>query len=163
MKTKYIEGGKVKTASSSCSSNTKHRASILSSDREGERSPQRRLLCVDDDVAGTTIRGQILESEGYAVVLKFCPLDALNCDLAGFDLAIVDFEMPGMNGRELFLRMRSRGARFPIILLSGLSSYLSHEDRVLFSRCVDKGEPVSNLLGTIVRFLGPSEICDIVS
>jgi hypothetical protein len=68
-----------------------------------------------------------------------------------------------MTGRELFLRMRARGARFPIILLSGLSSYLSHEDRVLFSRCVDKGEPVSNLLGTIARFLGLSEIPDLGS
>jgi len=29
----------------------------------------------------------------------------LGWDLATFDLAILDFEMPGMNGSDLFLRM----------------------------------------------------------
>lgn len=125
-------------------------------DQEGALAERMRLLCVDDDILGAEIRGQILESEGYSVVLKHCPLDALTCDFSIFDLAVVDFEMPKMNGRELLLRMRAMGASFPIILLSGLSPFLSFDDRVLFSRCLDKGEPVHRLLDTISNFLDPS-------
>jgi hypothetical protein len=65
-----------------------------------------------------------------------------------------------MNGRELLLRMRAMGATFPIILLSAMASILSEEERVLFSRCIDKGEPVSNLLDVIATSLDPNEIPD---
>jgi DNA-binding LytR/AlgR family response regulator len=61
---------------------------------------QHRILCVDDDIVGTT-------------------LATLPCDLSMFDLAVLDFQMPGLNGRELFLRMRALGARVPIVLLTG--------------------------------------------
>jgi CheY-like chemotaxis protein len=115
---------------------------------------------VDDEVVGAAIRGQILEAEGYAVVLKYCPFEALSCDLSTFDLAVIDFEMSGMNGRELFLRMRAQGARFPILLLSSASSFLSREDRVLFSRCINKGESVRALLDAIPTFLAPNELPD---
>ena len=108
-------------------------------------------------MVGTTIRGEILESEGYAVVLKHCPFDALRCDFTAFDLAIIDFEMPGMNGRELFLQMRALGAGFPIVLLSGSSAFLSTDDRGLFSRCIDKSDSIDLLLKTIARFLDPKE------
>jgi CheY-like chemotaxis protein len=39
-----------------------------------------------------------------------------------FNLAIVDFEMPGLDGRELLLRMRALGARFPIVLTGRLAT-----------------------------------------
>ena len=78
-----------------------------------------RILCVDDEIPGTRMRGEILREHGYSVVLYDCPLAALHCDLSMFDLAILDFQMPGLNGRELFLRMRALGARFPIVLLTG--------------------------------------------
>src|SRR5258708_38234236 len=121
---------------------------------------QRRILCVDDNVLELTLRGKILELQGYAVVLLSCPIQASCCDLSTFDLAVLDFDMPGMNGRDLFLRMRARHARFPILLLSASASTLSPEDRVLFSQCLDKGEPVCHLLYVIAAFLDPNEIPD---
>jgi CheY-like chemotaxis protein len=84
----------------------------------------------------------------------------LRYDLSAFDLAILDFEMPGMNGRDLVLRMRALHDRFPILLVSGSVSSLSPEDRVLFFKCLDKGEPVRHLLDLIVAFLDPNEIPD---
>ena len=116
-----------------------------------------RILCVDDEIAGTRIRGEILEERGYSVVLYHSPLAVLRCDLSLFDLAVVDFQMPELNGRELFLRMRALGARFPIVLLSGAIDALSYEDRVLFARCLDKGRSVQNLLETITEFLNPNQ------
>jgi CheY-like chemotaxis protein len=121
---------------------------------------QHRILCVDDDIAGATIRGQILKEEGYFVVTYHCPLAALHCDLSTFSLAVIDFSMPSLNGRELLLRMRASGARFPIVLLSGSIDALSYEDRILFARCIDKGRSVRCLLDTIAEFLSFNQIPD---
>jgi CheY-like chemotaxis protein len=87
-------------------------------------------------------------------------LAALRCDLSLFDLAIVDFQMPGLNGRELLLRMRALGARFPVVLLTGAVDALSHENRILFARCIDKGGSVQHLLDIIADFIDPNQIPD---
>src|SRR5579863_752572 len=83
------------------------------------RVHRHRILCVDDDVLGTHMRAEILKEHGYSVVVFHSPLEATRCDLSMFDLAILDFEMPGLNGRELFLRIRATGVGFPIVLLTG--------------------------------------------
>ena len=74
------------------------------------RSRTYRILCVDDEIVGVRLRGEILEEHGYSVVLYQCPLAVLRCDLSVFDLAVLDLHMPELNGRELFLRMRVLGA-----------------------------------------------------
>lgn len=73
------------------------------------RIHKRRILCVDDDVLGTTMRAEILKEHGFSVVVFHSPLEVTRCDLSTFNLAILDFEMPGLNGRELLLRIRARG------------------------------------------------------
>jgi CheY-like chemotaxis protein len=123
-------------------------------------SIKHRILCVDDEIIGTRIRGEILKEHGYSVVLYHCPLAALRCELHMFDLAVLDFHMPGLNGRELFLRMRALGAGFPIVLLTGCIDALSYDERVLFARCLDKGMPVQRLLETITECLNPNEVPD---
>jgi CheY-like chemotaxis protein len=121
---------------------------------------KRRILCVDDDVLGTTLRAEILREHRYSVVIYHSPLAVLDCDLSIFDLAILDFDMPGLNGRELLLRMRTLGARFPIVLLTGFQKALSDEDLVLFARCIDKGMPTDYLLDTIAEFLDSNQVPD---
>jgi len=122
--------------------------------------PKQRILCVDDEIAGTRLRGKVLEQHGYSVTLYHFPLAVLSCDLSKFDLAILDFQMPELTGRELLLRMRALGARFPILLLAGCVEALSYEDRVLFARCIDKAEHIKSLLDTIAEFLVPNQIPD---
>jgi CheY-like chemotaxis protein len=141
-------------------SRPKRRSGAILSDRVQSEFAQKRILCVDDNVVELTLRGKILESKGYSVVLLSCPIQALRCDLSAFDLAVLDFDMPGLNGRDLFLRMRALHARFPILLLSACASTLCPDDCVLFSRCLNKGEPVGNLLDVIAAFLDPNEIPD---
>jgi CheY-like chemotaxis protein len=116
-----------------------------------------RILCVDDEIIGTEIHGEILNEHGYEVVLYRCPFAALRCDFSIFELAILDFQMPGLNGRELLLRLRALGARFPIVLMTGCLAELSREDRVLFARCFDESMPIHCLLETIAEFLDPSQ------
>ena len=118
------------------------------------------ILRGDDDVLGANIRAEVLEENGYSVVVFHSPLEATCCDLSTFSLAILDFEMPGLNGRELLLRIRAMGARFPIVLLTGRLEGLSRADCVSFSRCIDKSMPVRFLLDTISEFLGPSQDAD---
>jgi hypothetical protein len=56
--------------------------------------------------------------------------------------------------------MRALGARFPIVLLTGAIDTLSHEDRILFARCIDKSRSIEHLLETIAEFLRPNQIPD---
>lgn len=127
---------------------------------DAQKRRQRHILCVDDEIIATNARAEILGEYGYIVHVCNSPIESLHCDLASFDLAIVDFQMPVLNGRDLLLRMRSRGARFPVILLTGDLGALRHEDCVLFSRCIDKIAPIDSLLDSIDEFLGPNQVSD---
>jgi CheY-like chemotaxis protein len=124
------------------------------------RVHKHRILCVDDDVLGTTMRAEILEEHGYSVLVFYSPLEATRCDLCTFNLAILDFEMPVLNGRELLLRIRGMGVRFPILLLTGCLETLSHEDRILFARCIDKSMPMHYVLDTIAELLDQDQVPD---
>jgi len=118
-------------------------------------SPQQpcRILCVDDDSMGLEFLGQILAAEGYAVVLSNRPVAALRTNLTRIDLAIVDFDMPGLNGRELLLLLRGLRATFPIILLSASAHSLPQPTRALFSRCIDKATPAHHVLDVVAHLL----------
>jgi CheY-like chemotaxis protein len=114
---------------------------------------QFRILCVDDDLICLNTRASVLEAVGYLVTAVSRPLTALEYDLSKFDLAIVDFDMPELNGFQLLLHLRAAHAAFPIVLLSGLSKDLPHDTRRVFSCCLDKGEPVQHLLNTVSSYL----------
>ena len=111
------------------------------------------ILCVDDDVSCLEARTTLLEEEGYSVTAVSCPLRALEFDVTKFHLAVLDFAMPAMNGFQLLLRLRAARASFPIVLLSGMSRELPNDTRIMFSSCLDKGEPIPLLLNTIRSFL----------
>jgi len=106
------------------------------------------------------MRAEILKEHGFSVVVFHSPLVVTRCDLSTFNLAILDFEMPGLNGRELLLRIRAMGARFPIVLLIGCLASLSHEDCTLFARCIDKSMPIHYLFDTIAEVLDPNQVPD---
>jgi CheY-like chemotaxis protein len=111
------------------------------------------ILCVDDDVICLEARAALLEQVGYSVTAVSCPLRALEFDVAKFHLAVLDFAMPALNGFQLLLRLRAAQASFPIVLLSGMSRELPDDMRIMFSSCLDKGEPIHILLNTIRSFL----------
>ena len=117
--------------------------------------PKYCILCVDDDHIGLGLRSALLEDEGYSVTAVSCPFMALEYDVSQFHLAILDFDMPGLSGFQLLLRLRAAHASFPMVLLSGMSRNLPNDMRIMFSSCLDKGEPIPILLNTIRSYLAP--------
>jgi len=80
------------------------------------------ILIVDDDPEIGPLAEDILESEGYAVVQTTDPLEAIRLARQrpeGFDLLLVDFVMPLMDGRELARRIQGFHPGTKVILMSG--------------------------------------------
>jgi len=66
-----------------------------------------RVLVVDDNEQLAENLAEILEDEGYDATTAFCPETALERALtSGFDVALMDVHMPGMDGVSLYGRLR---------------------------------------------------------
>jgi len=65
------------------------------------------LLVVDDDRANCAVISQILSGMGYAVDVAYNGEAALELVAQNqYDLALLDYQMPGMDGVELLERLR---------------------------------------------------------
>lgn len=91
------------------------------SDAVGLWLPDVRALVVDDSRLNLDVIGRILTQAGAVATL--CEsgaeaLDTLQADPEGFDLVLMDLQMPGLDGCETTLEMRRRRAVLPIIALT---------------------------------------------
>ena len=69
------------------------------------RASNPRVLVVDDDRSNSEIVSRVLAAHGYQVDIAGDGEAALNLvKLHPYRLAVVDYQMPGMNGVELFRR-----------------------------------------------------------
>jgi CheY-like chemotaxis protein len=85
---------------------------------EGGRS---RVLVVDDDIEVRDVVTSIVEGFGYHVTAAesgAAALDLLDRE-APFDLILVDFAMPGMNGVELARRVEVSKPGLPTVFITG--------------------------------------------
>lgn len=77
-------------------------------------------VLVDDDETLRTVLVQAFQIEGLDVEVKSDPLAALALLNRDFDgVLITDVRMPGMDGLELFRRVRAIDADIPVILMTG--------------------------------------------
>ncbi len=76
------------------------------------------ILVVDDEPPIRLLVGRILERKGYKVILCGDAASALAVT-DPFDLLLVDFVLPGLNGRELTARLRQSRPDLPVIMMSG--------------------------------------------
>jgi two-component system, chemotaxis family, sensor kinase CheA len=93
----------------------------------GERSIRYRptILVVDDSLTTRMLEKAILESAGYEAVLARDAEEALEIlDTNTFNLIVVDFEMPGMNGLEFTrsIRQKPQSSEIPILMLTSRGS-----------------------------------------
>ena len=112
-----------------------------------------RVLCVDDNALATHLLSLILQQQGYDVLTSADPVMAIKVLKEGaVDLALLDYEMPQMNGGELAAIVKCSGLATKVILFSG-SARISQHDLAFVDRLVQKSEGVEALLEAIESLL----------
>lgn len=76
------------------------------------------ILVVDDEPPIRQLVARILERKGHRVIQCGDSLSALAVT-DPFDLLIVDFVLPDVNGRDLTAKLRASRPTLPVILMSG--------------------------------------------
>jgi CheY-like chemotaxis protein len=115
------------------------------------------LLCVDDDAQCLAVRRLLLEAHGFNVVTSINPKQSLRLFRSRrFDAAIVDYQMPEMNGAELAKAMKSTRHDVPIVILSGLIE-LPEGAPIFHDRFVCKSEAGYKLVKEIQSLIEPRE------
>ncbi len=86
------------------------------------------VLVVEDDTELAVLLERVLTAEGYTVTLAGDGQRALHLSLtASFDLLLVDRGLPAIEGLDLIARLRGRGVRTPVLVLSARATT---QDRV---------------------------------
>ena len=78
------------------------------------------ILCVDDEKSVVDVLSTILTKSGYSVFTALRGEDALKLlNEKQFDLAIIDYKMPGMNGIDLLKKINALNIDVAVLLLTG--------------------------------------------
>ncbi|MGA3106789.1 MAG: response regulator [Terriglobales bacterium] len=119
-------------------------------------SPPKKLLWVDDSEDMLSLYKSIFESQGFEVWAISSPHDALDAIcLSAIDLAILDYEMPELDGGKLAAMIKDRHPQMPVILYSGSLCIPSAANDWVDAIC-SKGGPRGELLSTIERLTNGS-------
>ena len=93
------------------------------------------ILCVDDEEIPRTLRGLILQKQGYEVIAAASAKEALEMlATRHFDLVLTDQMMPSMTGTELTKSIKSIKPHMPVIIISGVNEIpvdASYADRFI--------------------------------
>ncbi|MCE9552745.1 MAG: response regulator [Planctomycetes bacterium] len=128
------------------------------SPRVGAEDDTMRILAVDDDQSTRRIVGKLLSGRGYEVDTASDGIAALDliCQ-SNYDLAVLDYDMPAMNGVELFQRMTDLRPGTIAVFLTGHAGFDSVfpalEPRIKY--VLPKPIEARTLLGVVERLLGP--------
>lgn len=82
-----------------------------------------RVLLVDDDLRHLELRTQIMRMRGFSVITAPGPMEAMSTvaeTTDTFDVAIIDYHMPIMNGCLLADSLKSMCPEMKIVLNSGV-------------------------------------------
>jgi CheY-like chemotaxis protein len=117
----------------------------------------RTILCIDDNALLLRSLRELLENSSYRVLTAGNGHDGLSLLSAHrIDAAVVDFEMPGMNGGDFVHAAKARVPDLRIILFTGAPISLTAGAHALVDRVIAKGT-LPNLLEQIEDLLGERE------
>ncbi len=115
-----------------------------------------RVLLVDDESTQLELRRHVLKMYGFSVLTACGPVEALtaisaaiSADSEKFDVAVLDYHMPGMNGSALADCIRSRHPALKIILHSG-GIDIPGREMTSVDVFVAKGDGIEPLIAHIV-------------
>ena len=105
------------------------------------------MLLVDDDWRQLELRAAIFNIAGFSVVTARRPAEALSlaARCKELDLAVVDYEMPGMNGAALAERLKVRFPQLNVVLYSAAVAIPSNDVQKV-DTMIPKSEGVTALL-----------------
>jgi CheY-like chemotaxis protein len=114
---------------------------------KSKTSAPARVLLVDDEHRQSELRALILTMAGFSVLLADGPIEALSLatTIQELDVAIVDYEMPMMNGAALAEHLKARFPNINIILYSACVGIPSR-DLQYVDTFIPKEEGVTALL-----------------
>ena len=126
----------------------KSEAKLKISPQPMRTTPQ--VLVVDDEPAIRETVATLLEEEGYRVRRAKDGVEALST-LAGdgIDLILADINMPRLDGATLVRKLRGRGNRIPIVLMSAIYADVDLPG----VRFVPKPFAIDRLLGAVTSAL----------
>jgi CheY-like chemotaxis protein len=120
-----------------------------------------RVLVVEDNATNRMIASKLLEQLGASVETAADGYLGVEAAQRGFDLILMDVQMPGIDGVEAARRIRALGgpvAQTPIVALT--ANVLSHQRQAYLDAGMDGvvGKPISPaaLLTEIARLSAPS-------
>ncbi len=86
------------------------------------------VFYVDDNPKSSRLLSSVLEECGFRVIAKNDPVESLAlCRRSSFDIALLDYEMPGMSGSKLAQEIKYLLPDVPVILISGRADLPSAE------------------------------------
>lgn len=91
----------------------------------------RRILVLDDEQDLAEYLSDLLQLHGYNVETStdsIAALELIKSNPEAFSLLITDQTMPGMTGVELIRQIRRFRSDFPVIICTGFSERLQHDD-----------------------------------
>ena len=116
-----------------------------------------KVLVVDDDPSVLATYRRLLQKAGYSIVTEQDPCRVIESGVAdqNFDLLLVDYKMPGMDGLTLLAELRRRKCAFPCVLIS---AFLNEDVRCQavhlgVSRVMEKPVDVAALRQTLEDLL----------
>ena len=91
-----------------------------------------RILSVDDEPSFTELLKQYFEPRGYAIDIASEGMKALELlDKNEYDVALLDFKMPGVNGEEVMKKIQERGLKTKIIFITAYTDSGKSRERLL--------------------------------
>lgn len=126
--------------------------------KASELRGQGRILVIDDDPTVVRIVHRMLTRMGYDVESRSNGEDGLvelAKDSAGYDVVLVDMEMPDMNGEAVATEIRAKEYPVALVLSSGYTKdVLSTKDAAfLFDAFIQKPYRVQELFETVTKVL----------
>jgi len=115
----------------------------------------KRVLYVDDDESIVFLMSRLLERQGYRVSGYTDPhaaLAAVRADPGQFDLAVTDYNMPGLSGLEVASALREIRADLPVALASG---YITDELR--------EAAPAAGVIELIYKPNTVEDLCEAIA
>lgn len=111
------------------------------------------VFYVDDNPKSSRLLASVLEGCGFTVIVAHDPVEALGvCRRTSFDLALLDYDMPGMTGSQLAQEIKFLAPDVPVVLISGYAT-LPATELVFVDAHFGLGTSLDDLLWTM-RALG---------